>query len=239
MRLFRLELCRFARWHTTLKNTMNMLIREVTLLLSLDPTNAVAVFTLIPFSRACKTTNTHRANRQNTVWTAVGGIDLWAKRSDTSEKESPVASQPFIAGSYFPVCPTMSGGAKLHITNGYWPLFTALQTLKQKLILRERTKLETCYRDNSLCMIQQAANTAVFPREKWGETAVFAGYVFIGISCFKEILSREQRSFTATRWRCEVGRAKSFYVSHTRISTYLLSPISYFWRITPLYSCES
>ena len=69
-------------------------------------------------------------------------VDLRAKRSDTSEKDSPVASQPLIAGSYFPVCPTMSGGAKLHITNGYWPLFTALQTLKQKLIVKARTKLE-------------------------------------------------------------------------------------------------
>lgn len=157
------------------------------------------MFTLSPFPQACKTTNTHRANRQNTKRTAAGRIDLRAKRSDTSEKDSPVASQPFIAGSYFPVCPTMSGGAKLHITNGYWPLFTALQTLKQNLILRGRTKLEICYRDNSPRMIQQAANTAVFPREKRGETAVFAGYVFIGISCFKEILSREQNSFTATR----------------------------------------
>ena len=68
-------------------------------------------------------------------------IDL-RERSDTSEKDSPVTSQPLIAGSYFPVCPTMSGGAKLHMTNGYWPLFTALQTLKQKLIVKTRTKLE-------------------------------------------------------------------------------------------------
>ena len=48
-------------------------------------------------------------------------------------------------------------------------------------------------------MIQQAANTAVFPREKRGERAVSAGYAFIGISCLKEILSREQNSFTETR----------------------------------------
>ena len=119
---------------------MNMLIRDVILQLSLDSTSAVAVFTLSPFPPDCKTTNTHRENRKNTERTVVGRIDLRAKRSDTSEKDSPVTSQPLIAGSYFPVCPTMSGGAKLHITNGYWPLFTALHTLKQKLLLRAQTK---------------------------------------------------------------------------------------------------
>ena len=120
---------------------MNMLIRDVILQLSMDSTSAVAVFTLSPFPQDCKTTNTHRENRQNTERTAVGRIDLWAKRSDTSEKDSPVTSQPLIAGSYFPVCPTMSGGAKLHITNGYWPLFTALHTLKQKTTIKGTDKI--------------------------------------------------------------------------------------------------
>ena len=71
-------------------------------------------------------------------------------------------------------------------------------------------------------MIQQAANTAVFPRE----TAVFAGDVFIGISCFKEILSQGQILSQQHVEGAKLGViAKSFYVSHTCISIYLLSPI--------------
>ena len=38
----------------------------------------------------------------------------------------PVAAQALTAGSYLPVWPTISGGAKLHIKNGYFSLSMAL-----------------------------------------------------------------------------------------------------------------
>ena len=40
--------------------------------------------------------------------------------------------QALTAGSYFPVCPTISGAAKLHITNGYFPDFNPMHTLKKR-----------------------------------------------------------------------------------------------------------
>lgn len=40
----------------------------------------------------------------------------------------PVAEHAMIAGSYAPVCPTISGAAKLHMTNGYLPQRIPAQT---------------------------------------------------------------------------------------------------------------
>ena len=45
---------------------------------------------------------------------------------------SPVAVHALTAGSYLPVWPTISGGAKLHITNGYFPVAIVFAILGSK-----------------------------------------------------------------------------------------------------------
>ena len=50
---------------------------------------------------------------------------MWGRTAHTATPPVPVASHATTVASYTPVCPTMSGGARLHMTNGYLPLFMA------------------------------------------------------------------------------------------------------------------
>lgn len=50
---------------------------------------------------------------------------MWGHTARTATPPVPVASHATSVASYTPVCPTMSGGARLHMTNGYLPLFMA------------------------------------------------------------------------------------------------------------------
>ena len=75
-------LSRFAQWHTTLYNMVNILLWDVVLVILGFNMCSHCLSILIHFLKAYRTTNTHRANQLN-VQTAIRRINLWGKRPDT------------------------------------------------------------------------------------------------------------------------------------------------------------
>ena len=83
--MFRLGLSRFARWHATFYNTVNIFTRDIILIQLGFLMCSHWFFTLIQVQR---TTNSYRANRLSSERSADGRIDLRTKRSGTIESRT-------------------------------------------------------------------------------------------------------------------------------------------------------